>query len=81
MAKRKLVLYSTEGCHLCDQALSLINSSVHASDLDIEVVDIALSDELMTLYGVRIPVLRERQREEKLFWPFDEAQLSAWLSV
>ncbi|MBU2713837.1 glutaredoxin family protein [Zooshikella harenae] len=81
MAKRKLILYSTDGCHLCDQALSLINSSAHASNLDIEVVDIALSEELMTLYGVHIPVLREMQREEKLFWPFDESQLSTWLSV
>ncbi|WP_038291304.1 glutaredoxin family protein [Zooshikella ganghwensis] len=80
MTKRKLILYSTEGCHLCEQALCLINSTSHISSIDIEIVDIAVCDKLIALYGVHIPVLEDKLREKKLFWPFDEVQLSTWLS-
>ncbi|QVL44245.1 MAG: glutaredoxin family protein [Alcanivorax sp.] len=61
-----VVLYTTLGCHLCEQArdmLLTVNPQV-----DIHAVDIAEDDTLIAEYGERIPVLRRDDRE--LAWPF-----------
>jgi hypothetical protein len=68
-----VTLYSTEGCHLCEQALQLLNElGVHP-----EVIDIAFDDSLFTQYGWVIPVVKVASHE--LHWPFDAQQLSQWL--
>ena len=51
-----LTLYSTEGCHLCEMAFKL-TEQLNISH-QINVVDIALDDELFSRYGVTIPVLK-----------------------
>lgn len=61
-------LYSSEGCHLCEQALALFQQ-VHALNT-LTVVDIVEDDKLVELYGISIPVLERIDNEEKLFWPF-----------
>jgi hypothetical protein len=43
------------------------------------MVDIALNDELMERYGVRIPVVVMGNNE--LNWPFDGDQLSAFIAA
>ncbi|WP_237363556.1 glutaredoxin family protein [Vibrio marisflavi] len=70
-----LTLYSTEGCHLCEMALELIDqlNLLRATD----VVDIAFNDELFQRYGVTIPVIAFQDTE--LNWPFDLKQLQQWL--
>lgn len=68
-----VTLYSTEGCHLCEQALALANQT----GLQVNVVDIAFDDELFVRYGVTIPVLSYGQSE--LNWPFNLSQLTQWL--
>ncbi len=70
-----LTLYSTEGCHLCEMAFSLITEVGLAEQTDI--VDIAFDDELFSRYGVTIPVLKYLDSE--LNWPFDSEQLTNWL--
>lgn len=70
-----LTLYSTEGCHLCEMAFSLITDVGLAEQTDI--VDIAFDDELFFRYGVTIPVLKYQDSE--LNWPFDSEQLTNWL--
>ena len=40
-------LYTTLGCHLCEQALALLNALHAELDLVIESVEIAESDELV----------------------------------
>lgn len=59
-------LLTTEGCHLCDQALDVIRRA--APLLELTLVDIAEDDELIEQYGEKIPVLRTSGRE--LCWPF-----------
>jgi len=59
-------LLTTEGCHLCEQALEVIHRA--APGLTLEWVDIAEDDALLEQYGERIPVLRCGRRE--LGWPF-----------
>ena len=77
----RLILYSTVGCHLCEQAL------LHYQALDLSallyVQDIAFDDALFARYGVKIPVLslqtQQGQRVDELPWPFDSVQLQRWL--
>ena len=70
-------LYSSEGCHLCEQALELCYSVLKIED--IRVVDIVEDEKLVELYGVHIPVLEKLATGEKLFWPFDLEKLTAFI--
>ena len=74
-----LILYSTLGCHLCEQALELIEPLLSDGRFQLEEVDIADSDVLMDQYGIRIPVLRRPEQNRELGWPFDQDQLRSFL--
>jgi hypothetical protein len=69
--KRQLQLLGTSGCHLCDQAEALLVQCLDLSQVEVELIDIADTDELVALYGVKIPVLRCPQSQKVLCWPFD----------
>ncbi len=64
----KLTLYSTQDCHLCEQAADLLKQVTEKFDL--EHVDIAGSEALVEEYGIRIPVIKNESGKE-LGWPFD----------
>jgi glutaredoxin-related protein len=66
----RLILYSTSACHLCEQALELLQS-IETVELSVEEVDISDSDELFKRYGVLIPVLRREDTGAELNWPFN----------
>lgn len=70
-----VTLYSTEGCHLCEQALTLLL----LCHVKVDVVDIAFDDELFIRYGVTIPVVQNKTSE--LNWPFNLQQLQQWLDI
>lgn len=61
-----LVLLTTQGCHLCEQALAIVQRA--APGVTVELLDIATDDDLIESYGERIPVLR--CGEQELVWPF-----------
>ena len=73
----KYNLYSSEGCHLCEQALSLCLSQLNPAQ--ISVVDIVEDETLVEQYGVHIPVLENLTNNKKLYWPFDSEQLESFL--
>tara|TARA_R110002049_G_scaffold87038_8_gene220861 strand:- start:1610 stop:1954 length:345 start_codon:yes stop_codon:yes gene_type:complete len=80
------VLYSTSACHLCEDALLILNE-LHEQMLElaketdfllsadlvyaVKIVDIAEDDKLIEVYGPRIPVLIFLSSGEELAWPFD----------
>jgi glutaredoxin len=71
-------LYTTQGCHLCEQALTmLIELKV---DLDIEEVEISANEKLLETYGLRIPVIALESRDAELNWPFDSTRLIQFLA-
>lgn len=72
------VLYSTLGCHLCEQAMACI-TQVLGEDTTITIQDISEDQHLMDAYGVRIPVIKNMRTERELGWPFNETDLKAWL--
>ncbi|MBL4910028.1 MAG: glutaredoxin family protein [Alteromonadaceae bacterium] len=69
----KYKLYSSEGCHLCEQAFALCQQA--NIDSQVAVIDIVEDENLVTLYGISIPVLENTETSEKLFWPFSLEQI------
>ena len=78
----RISFYTTLGCHLCEQAEQLIGELQRSGrdDIVFEPVDIADNDELMDLYGVRIPVVKRTDTGDELGWPFDLPTLSLFLT-
>jgi hypothetical protein len=54
---RSVVLYSRNGCHLCDQARDVILSVRAREPFAFEEVDIETDDDLLREYAIRIPVV------------------------
>ncbi|AMJ55937.1 MULTISPECIES: glutaredoxin family protein [Stenotrophomonas] len=70
-----LTLYQRDDCHLCDLALAVL-AQARAPEFDSVFIDD--DDALETVYGTRVPVLRDASGRE-LDWPFDAATLQQWL--
>ena len=45
------------GCHLCDDARPLVLAEAKRADVKIEELNIETDDQLVSMYGLRIPVL------------------------
>ncbi len=60
--------YHREQCHLCDQALALLQQAGLGDHL--LMIDIDRDPELGAAYGLRIPVV-EAEDGTVLDWPFD----------
>ncbi|NOU49368.1 glutaredoxin family protein [Pseudoalteromonas sp. JBTF-M23] len=69
----KYVLYHTEGCHLCEQALELILQLIPSQEC--ELVDILSDEALMVAYQTSIPVIKRCSDEQVLYWPFDQQKI------
>ena len=78
------VLYSTLGCHLCDDAKDILIKAGLVERLAVagevfpasngrvlSLVDISEDEGLFVEYGVRIPVLVYSESGKELSWPFD----------
>ena len=50
--------YTRPGCHLCEEALQVLEVIRSEFDFEIQVVDISESSELDELYGTQIPVAK-----------------------
>ncbi|MBC3767508.1 glutaredoxin family protein [Neptunicella marina] len=74
----EIILYSTSGCHLCEQAAELLNQT--QPKVKWQTVDIAFDDDLFGRYGIRIPVIFRQDNQQELGWPFDAALLTEFLS-
>jgi hypothetical protein len=76
-------LYSSEGCHLCEQALELFKQVTNSNNLTvIDIVDTTLDEtNLVELYGVHIPVLERISDNATLFWPFNAEQIKVFVQL
>jgi hypothetical protein len=68
---KKLILFGTLGCHLCEEANQLI-SACDLNNIEIEHVDIAEHEQWQEKYAIRIPVLYHSSSKKELNWPFTE---------
>lgn len=77
---KQLQLLGTSACHLCECAEQLLAALLAAGYAwEIELLDIVEDDALLAQYGERIPVLRDVTGAAELNWPFDAAQVLAFL--
>ncbi|MDF0752330.1 glutaredoxin family protein [Marinobacter sp. 71-i] len=75
----ELTFYTTSQCHLCELAEALLVNTPMPEPVPVDAVDIAQSEQLVKLYGTRIPVLRRNDTSEELDWPFTRDQLINFL--
>ena len=64
-----LILYTRAECHLCDQAIRMLDRA----GIQWRPVDIDEDARLEECYGLRIPVLRRPDSGFELDYPFDES--------
>lgn len=76
---KRLVLYNTAGCHLCDLAKACIEPWLSQDNFSLIETDIANNDILMERYAVKIPVIFRPDNGDELCWPFDKKQLERFL--
>lgn len=76
---RTLILYTTAGCHLCEQAKAMVWPELNRLGWQLQEVDIADSNELIDRYGVRIPVVALIGSSGELGWPFDQQQFARFV--
>ena len=74
------MLFGTSGCHLCEQAESIINDCLlDDAGLIIEDIDIAEQEQWQDRYAIRIPVLYHPETKLELGWPFDQADVKEFI--
>lgn len=66
----KLILYTTEGCHLCEQAELLLQELADSISFKLDTVDISVNEALVDRYGIRIPVVKNVESGKEIAWPF-----------
>jgi glutaredoxin len=78
----KVELYTTLGCHLCDEALAMLRF-LQASEKSLTLVEIEIADseKLMAEYGIRIPVITAEKSEGDIGWPFSIEELTQFLNL
>jgi hypothetical protein len=78
----ELVLYSTAGCHLCEEAVALLEKAARSGVcMSWLVRDIAGDDRLIEKYGTRIPVLSMEATDDDLGWPFKLDDVMAFIGA
>lgn len=74
-----LKLYTTSNCHLCEQAVELVEQSYCIEELElIEIIDDA---SLLACYGTRIPVLQRTDNLMELDWPFSLNDINQFINT
>jgi hypothetical protein len=74
----KYVFYTTEGCHLCDQAWAIVTDQGLVSVMT--QVEIIHKEADVARYGIRIPVIKNNVTDREIFWPFDGVELANYIA-
>ena len=56
-SKRKVIIYSRPGCHLCDEAKAAIQNAGCSDRFSLEEINIESDDDLLRKYKYDIPVV------------------------
>tara|TARA_B110000003_G_C16366088_1_gene424659 strand:+ start:82 stop:315 length:234 start_codon:yes stop_codon:yes gene_type:complete len=65
-----LILYTSDGCHLCELAENLLIELRSFKEFHLESIDISTDESMVEIYGIRIPVVKNKQTKEEIGWPF-----------
>ena len=76
----RLLLFGTSSCHLCEQAIEIIQDCLSDRfDKWIESIDIAEFEQWQAQYAQRIPILYHPETQKELGWPFDQMQVEEFV--
>jgi hypothetical protein len=75
----QVLLYTTLGCHLCDDAMAIVQPILDKEGWKVSLVEIADSPELVDKYGIRIPVLARVDNQDEIGWPFGVEEIELLL--
>ena len=78
MPRHDCVLYITDDCTLCDEALTMLLASNALRGVVVTTIDVATDDALIESYGERIPVLE--CKGGSLTWPFSAEDAAALIA-
>ena len=53
----KISVYSKEGCHLCERAISTLQELASFGKFDLEIIDIKKDEMIFEKYFLKIPVI------------------------
>ncbi len=67
----RLLLLGTQGCHLCDDAKTLLDEN----EIVAEIIDIAIYEKWQAQFALMIPVLFHVESQRFLNWHFDSPAL------
>lgn len=70
----RVVLYSKPGCHLCDEARTVVEAVCAETGESYDEVDITTSEDLMARFGEEIPVTFVDGRQHD-YWRVDPQRL------
>jgi len=80
---KSITLFSTDGCHLCEQAIGMFyyakQQNLIEQGVQLSIIDIVDQEEFVERYGERIPVFKNSQDQE-LGWPFELDAMVAWIN-
>ncbi len=76
-----LILLGTDGCHLCEQAESIIADALnqYKERITLEHIDIAVEEQWQQDYAIRIPVLISQPGQQEIAWPFTQAEIKKFI--
>ena len=78
---QRVLLLGTSGCHLCELAEQLINSSLTSNQSClIDKIDIAEQEQWQAQFALLIPVLYHPESQKQLGWPFDLQQVNLFFN-
>ncbi|CAG1770941.1 hypothetical protein BAC3_01442 [uncultured bacterium] len=75
----RLILLGTSGCHLCEEAETIIQACL--LNIAIEKIDIAEQEHWQADYAIRIPVLLDLDSQKELAWRFDKDDVTAFVGA
>jgi glutaredoxin len=75
-----ITIYSRTGCHLCEDALQILQSMQSELDFDLQEILIDGSEELEKLYGEKIPVTHIDGKHHD-FWRVDPERFRSSLET
>ena len=73
----EITLFSTSGCHLCEEAQALLEQLGVSYTLQ----DIIDKPQWGDQYGTKIPVITTNVDDNELGWPFDMVMLQQFLDL
>jgi len=76
---KEYILYGTSGCHLCDEAESIVSAAIINQSIIFIKQDIINDDHLLHQYALTIPVFKSLATKEELCWPFTEEVIQAFI--